>query len=101
MLQTIALSKFWYRNSVDGRLPSLQKLQVETYLSTTRQVVGSREAALETLKVLRQVVSKARFSNLDQLITLIRCVGRRLVEAQPKGHLNCTLYYMKLTLNAV
>ncbi|KAJ3554901.1 hypothetical protein NM688_g2864 [Phlebia brevispora] len=51
-----------------------------------RQVVGSREAALETLKVLRQVVSRSRFSNLDQLVGLIRCVGRRLVEAQPKEH---------------
>lgn len=50
-----------------------------------RQVVGSREAALETLRVLRQVVSKARFSNIDQLVNLIRSVGRRLVEAQPKG----------------
>lgn len=52
-----------------------------------RQVVGSRETALETVLVLRQVVSKARFSNIDQLIALIRSVGRRLVEAQPKGAL--------------
>ncbi|KIP06029.1 hypothetical protein PHLGIDRAFT_107426 [Phlebiopsis gigantea 11061_1 CR5-6] len=51
-----------------------------------RQVVGSREAALETLRVLRQVVSKARFSNIDQLVSLIKSVGRRLVEAQPKEH---------------
>ncbi|KAF8891220.1 hypothetical protein BD779DRAFT_1437795 [Infundibulicybe gibba] len=51
-----------------------------------RQVVGSRAAALETLLVLRQVVSKARFSNIDQLVEIIRSVGRRLVEAQPKEH---------------
>ncbi|KAI0685670.1 eukaryotic translation initiation factor 2B beta subunit [Cytidiella melzeri] len=51
-----------------------------------RQVVGSREAALETVKVLRQVVSRAKFSNIDQLVGLIRLVGRRLVEAQPKGN---------------
>ncbi|KAI0797565.1 eukaryotic translation initiation factor 2B beta subunit [Abortiporus biennis] len=51
-----------------------------------RQVVGSREAALETVLVLRQLVSKARFSNIEQLISLIRAVGRRLVEAQPKEH---------------
>ncbi|RDX45494.1 eukaryotic translation initiation factor 2B beta subunit [Polyporus arcularius HHB13444] len=51
-----------------------------------RQVVGSREAALETVLVLRQVVSKARFSNIQQLIAVIRGVGRRLVEAQPKEH---------------
>ncbi|KAF5389832.1 hypothetical protein D9757_003584 [Collybiopsis confluens] len=51
-----------------------------------RQVVGSRATALETLLVLRQVVSKARFSNIDQLISIIRSVGRRLVDAQPKEH---------------
>ncbi|KIM48773.1 hypothetical protein M413DRAFT_437950 [Hebeloma cylindrosporum] len=51
-----------------------------------RQVVGSRAAALETLLVLRQVISKARFSNFDQLVAIIRDAGRRLVEAQPKEH---------------
>ncbi|KAK7054638.1 GCD complex subunit gcd7 [Paramarasmius palmivorus] len=51
-----------------------------------RQVVGSRATALETLLVLRQVVSRARFSNIDQLVDIIRSVGRRLVEAQPKEH---------------
>ncbi|KAG7092699.1 hypothetical protein E1B28_009030 [Marasmius oreades] len=51
-----------------------------------KQVVGSRATALETLLVLRQVVSKARFSNIDQLVEIIRSVGRRLVDAQPKEH---------------
>ncbi|KAF8727616.1 hypothetical protein AX14_007225 [Amanita brunnescens Koide BX004] len=51
-----------------------------------RQVVGSHAAALETVHVLRQVVTKARFSNINQLIAIIRSVGRRLVEAQPKEH---------------
>ncbi|KAG1903792.1 uncharacterized protein F5891DRAFT_53958 [Suillus fuscotomentosus] len=51
-----------------------------------RQVVGSRETALETVLVLRQVISKARFSNIDQLVEIIRSVGRKLVEAQPKEH---------------
>ncbi|KAH9930601.1 eukaryotic translation initiation factor 2B beta subunit [Fomitopsis serialis] len=51
-----------------------------------RQVVGSREAALETVLVLRQVVAKARFSNIDQLVSLLREVGKRLAEAQPKEH---------------
>jgi len=40
---------------------------------------------LETLHVLRQVIAKARFSNFEQLVEIIRGVGRRLVEAQPKG----------------
>jgi len=51
-----------------------------------RQVLGSRESALETVLVLRQVVSKARFQNIQQLVEIIRGVGRRLVEAQPKEH---------------
>ena len=50
-----------------------------------RQIVGSRATALETLLVLRQVISKARFSNFEQLVEIIRDVGRRLVDAQPKG----------------
>lgn len=52
---------------------------------TTRQVVGSRQTALETALVLRQVVSKARFQNIGQLVEIIRSVGRKLIEAQPKG----------------
>jgi len=51
-----------------------------------RQIVGSRATALETLLVLRQVISKARFSNFEQLVEIIRDVGRRLVDAQPKEH---------------
>lgn len=47
--------------------------------------MGSRTTALETLLVLRQVVSKARFANFDQLVEIIKNVGHRLVEAQPKG----------------
>jgi hypothetical protein len=50
-----------------------------------RQIVGSRAAAIETVLVLRQVLSKARFSNIEQLVEIIRSVGRKLVDAQPKG----------------
>jgi translation initiation factor eIF-2B subunit beta len=55
------------------------------HLLNFRQIVGSRATALETLLVLRQVISKARFSNFEQLVGIIRDVGRRLVDAQPKG----------------
>jgi len=51
-----------------------------------RQVVGSRETALETALVLRQVVSKARFQNITQLVEIVRSVGQKLIEAQPKEH---------------
>lgn len=61
---------------------------VETLVAKLRrrQVVGSRKAALETLLVLRQVVSRSRFTNIGQLVEIIRSVGRRLVEAQPKEY---------------
>lgn len=72
----------------EGMLASCSvRLQNRITLALPRQVVGSREAALETVRVLRQVVSKAKFSNIDQLVSLIHAVGRRLVEAQPKGAL--------------
>jgi translation initiation factor eIF-2B subunit beta len=54
-------------------------------IPSARQVIGSRRAALETLLVLRQVVSKARFSNIEQLVEIIHIAGRQLAEAQPKG----------------
>ena len=69
-------------------------------ITHTRQIVGSRRAALETLLVLRQVVSKARFSNIEQLVEIIHGAGRRLVEAQPKGKSlvpSCGHHYMDHT----
>ncbi|KAF8643811.1 hypothetical protein AX16_008829 [Volvariella volvacea WC 439] len=51
-----------------------------------RQLVGSRAAALETLLVLRQVLSKAIVTDIDQLVNIIKAIGRRLVEAQPNEH---------------
>jgi translation initiation factor eIF-2B subunit beta len=47
--------------------------------------VGSRPTAIETLLVLRQVITKARFANFEQLVDIIKSVGQKLVEAQPKG----------------
>lgn len=57
-----------------------------------RQVVGSRQAALETALVLRQVISKERFHNIGQLVEIIRHVGKKLVEAQPKGVTHLCMY---------
>jgi translation initiation factor eIF-2B subunit beta len=65
---------------------NLRAIEVLASKLRRRQVVGSRPAALETLLLLRQVVSKARFSNIEQLVDIIRSVGRRLVQAQPKEH---------------
>ncbi|KAJ1309593.1 hypothetical protein OPQ81_006366 [Rhizoctonia solani] len=49
-----------------------------------RQVTGAHDTAVETVLLLRQVVSTARFSSIDQLLAMIRGVGTRLVAAQPK-----------------
>ncbi|KAJ3933451.1 MAG: eukaryotic translation initiation factor 2B beta subunit [Lentinula lateritia] len=65
------------------------EMKIQLFSATGRrsqQLVGSRVTALETLLVLRQVVSKARFLNTDQLVNVIRIVGRTLVEDQPKEH---------------
>ncbi|KAF9514451.1 hypothetical protein BS47DRAFT_1316788 [Hydnum rufescens UP504] len=49
-----------------------------------RQIFGSHETALETVLLLRQVVAAAKFNTIDQLLDMVRRVGRRLVEAQPR-----------------
>jgi hypothetical protein len=54
-----------------------------------RQLVGSRETALETLQVIRQVVLRSKSSDIEELISTIKTVGRRLSQAQPKGKLIC------------
>jgi len=51
-----------------------------------RQVCGSRQAALETLFVLQKVVAEARFSQIEELLDLVKSIGARLVKAQPKEH---------------
>jgi translation initiation factor eIF-2B subunit beta len=43
---------------------------------------------METVILLRQYISKAKFSTMDQLINKIKEIGRRLVEAQPTGMLD-------------
>ncbi len=49
-----------------------------------RQLKGSYKVAVETCLVLRQVVSQTRWTHIDQLITQIRNIGVRTVEAQPR-----------------
>ncbi|KAG8902859.1 GCD complex subunit gcd7 [Tulasnella sp. 403] len=51
-----------------------------------RQIVGSHAAALETVLLLRQIVSAAKFTSLEQLVSLVKTAGRQLVEAQPKEY---------------
>ncbi|KZV65917.1 nagb/rpia/CoA transferase-like protein [Peniophora sp. CONT] len=67
-------------------IPSQRVVEALAARLRRRQVVGSRQAALETVVVLRQVIAKARFQNIQQLVGIIRNVGRTLVQAQPKEH---------------
>ena len=48
-----------------------------------RLIVGSYSTAMETLKTLRSVVSHGRWTTVRSLISTIRQVGIRLVDAQP------------------
>lgn len=48
-----------------------------------RQLVGSSTVAQATLKLLIVVISKNNWSTCNQLVTLIKSVGQRLVEANP------------------
>ncbi|GAA5932337.1 translation initiation factor eIF2B subunit beta [Sporobolomyces koalae] len=49
-----------------------------------RQLVGSREVALEVVRLLREVVASAKFNSFEQLTAHIEEVGRVLQEAGPK-----------------
>ncbi|GAA5866834.1 hypothetical protein JCM3774_001816 [Rhodotorula dairenensis] len=49
-----------------------------------RQLIGSREVALEVVKLLRDVVAGAKFSSFQQLVDHLEEVGRLLQEAGPK-----------------
>lgn len=58
-----------------------------------RQVVGARATALETVLLLRQIVSSAKFNSLEQLVAIVKVAGKQLVQAQPKGKLLIFLHY--------
>lgn len=48
-----------------------------------RQLVGSSTVAQATLKLLIVVISKNNWTTCNQLVTLVKSVGKRLVEANP------------------
>lgn len=49
-----------------------------------RQLVGSREVAIEVVRLLKEVVAGARISSFEQLTEHIEHVGKALQEAGPK-----------------
>lgn len=50
-----------------------------------RQLIGSREVALEVVRLLREVVTGARFTSIEQLLQHLRQIGDKLQRAGPKG----------------
>jgi len=50
-----------------------------------RQLIGSRQVALEVVRLLREVVASAKFNSFEQLIGHIEEVGKVLQDAGPKG----------------
>ncbi|TNY19163.1 translation initiation factor eIF-2B subunit beta [Rhodotorula diobovata] len=49
-----------------------------------RQLIGSREVALEVIRLFREVVASAKFSSFEQLVAHLDEVGKSLQEAGPK-----------------
>ncbi|ORX37593.1 putative eukaryotic translation initiation factor 2B subunit 2 [Kockovaella imperatae] len=49
-----------------------------------RQIVGSHNIALETAQLIYAIVRVVKFSTLDELLALLKLIGRRLNEANPK-----------------
>ncbi|GAA5898361.1 hypothetical protein JCM8208_006957 [Rhodotorula glutinis] len=49
-----------------------------------RQLIGSREVALEVIRLFREVVASAKFGSFEQLVAHLDEVGKVLQEAGPK-----------------
>ncbi|WWD20404.1 hypothetical protein CI109_104880 [Kwoniella shandongensis] len=49
-----------------------------------RQIVGSLNVALATAALVQNIVRSARYSTIDELLSLIKAVGRKLIDANPK-----------------
>ncbi|BGP38697.1 GCD complex subunit gcd7 [Rhodotorula kratochvilovae] len=49
-----------------------------------RQLIGSREVALEVIRLFREVVASAKFSSFEQLVNHLEEVGKSLQDAGPK-----------------
>ncbi|MBW0567739.1 hypothetical protein O181_107454 [Austropuccinia psidii MF-1] len=62
----------------------LKRIESMCYRLQWRQLVGSHAAALETIKLLREVIASARFASFDQLCTHLVEVGDLLTKMAPK-----------------
>ncbi|ODV86068.1 hypothetical protein CANARDRAFT_7429 [[Candida] arabinofermentans NRRL YB-2248] len=62
------------------------EILVDSFISKLkrRQITGSFSVATETCHLLMRVISNSRWTNTDEFIQLIRGVGQRLIQAQPR-----------------
>ncbi|SCV74111.1 BQ2448_6543 [Microbotryum intermedium] len=66
------------------RLRRSSKSRLTLSLSDPRQLIGSRQVALEVVRLLREVVSGAKFSSFPQLVEHLNEIGHMLQDAGPK-----------------
>jgi translation initiation factor eIF-2B subunit beta len=50
-----------------------------------RQIIGSLNVALATGALIQNIVRTVRYNTVDELITVIKAIGRRLMDANPRG----------------
>ncbi|KAI1389859.1 nagb/rpia/CoA transferase-like protein [Hypoxylon trugodes] len=85
----MAPPKGGYAPDLDKFLDTLKSRPVDASVESLisllkrRQIRGSESCAIATTHILRQVVVKDKWTDVDQLIGRIQLVGRKLVAAQP------------------
>jgi translation initiation factor eIF-2B subunit beta len=50
-----------------------------------RQIVGSLNAAIATATLIKNIVRHVKYSTVEELINIIKAIGRRLMDANPRG----------------
>lgn len=50
-----------------------------------RQIIGSLNVALATGALIQNIVRTVRYNTVDELISVIKAIGRRLMDANPRG----------------
>ena len=50
-----------------------------------RHIVGSRNAAIATATLIKNIVRHVKYSTVEELISIIKAIGKRLMDANPRG----------------
>lgn len=50
-----------------------------------RQIIGSLNVALATAALIQNVARTVKYSTVEELISVIKAIGRRLIDANPRG----------------